>query len=190
MSPPPDAFDAIVKIGGWALSALVLGACSLILKAHAGLKATLESERRARETFEKEATKKEHEIELKLSKMEAFAGWATSEIGALKADNLPREYFKLATRSQNDAVNSQSDALKEIRRDQLAIKEKLHDLDKSKPSRSEMNMLAARQPEPVRPGARRDSPPIRRSDGPSTPPPPEPEFDIVRAKLPSMTTEH
>lgn len=176
MTPPPDAFDALVKIGAWALGGLLLFVCS-------GLVATNRSTKAKQEAFEKMAVEKLHQKDLQITELEWFARWATSKIEAFERDHLPWTYFKQATDSQNKTLNSQTDAL-------IEIKQRLRDLDKSKATKSEMKMLAVRQPEPVRPGDRRHAPPLRRTDGPSTPPPPEPEDEpLWRAKLPSVTTE-
>lgn len=133
---------------------------------------------------EKKLEDVEEEVQaLKLSDAghKAFKDVAVAEVNALKRamddmrrDVLTEKYFKIATDSQNQAINHTNEVVAEI-------KEELRALEKSKASKSEMNMLAAR------PAA---GPPPRRYDGAyavvssqshsSTPPP-------VRAKLPSQT---
>lgn len=124
------------------------------------------------------AEAKVSELETKVHTMEvehkAFKDVAIVEVNALKQamadirrDVLTEKYFKAATESQNTVINHTNEAVTEL-------KDRVERLDRSKASKSEMNLLAAR-------------PPARRSDGayvvvaphPSSNPPP------MRAKLPS-----
>lgn len=106
-----------------------------------------------------------HLLELAVSQLTGAMTTAASEIAALKKDGLPREYFKLAMRSQNNVLNSQSDAL-------VKLVEKLEELERSKASRTDIV--------PVR--AQMHRPPIRRTDGPSEAPSEPP-----RAQLPTLS---
>ena len=107
-----------------------------------------------------------HKAEVDIVKLQGFAAWATSEIDSVKRGHLPREYYKLATASQNAALNAHTDAL-------IEIKAKLDDLDRSKATRSETSIPAAR------PAQKR---PIPRNDPPSEPPD---DLPPMRAELPS-----
>ena len=153
-----DATAMIIAGLGAAVSAMATVLTGLVLSKFSGLTKDL-----------KDATNKLHELALTIEKLNAFALWATSEINALKDKGLTREIFTLATDAQNKTLEGQNRDLAELKDAVEAMRDRVTAIDKSKASRSDLK-AATRAP-------------IRRTDGPSEPPPADPP--PYRPKLPS-----